>query len=222
MLKRVTIACSFLLLLTSGAKAQMGMRQMQMPRGIFNPKVGSGAVYNMTTPDGKTVTMEIDVIAKDSVNGKDGYWFETVMTGGPAAQMGTMVMKMFTVLDGSDSYTAKMIMQMGDRPPMEMPDQMVQRTQQKQAADIRSSADDLGKESVTVPAGTFETEHYRLKDGSGDVWVSMDVAPYGAVKFTGKGTTMELAKVVTDAKDRITGTPQQFNPQALMGQRPQQ
>jgi hypothetical protein len=31
-----------------------------------------------------------------------------------------MLMKMLIVLDGADSYASKMVMQMGDRPPMEM------------------------------------------------------------------------------------------------------
>lgn len=33
----------------------------------------------------------------------------------------------------------------------------------------------------------------------------------------GKDSTMVLTKVVTDAKDRITGTPVPFNPMGMMG-----
>jgi hypothetical protein len=48
-------------------------------------------------------------------------------------------------------------------------------------------------------------EHYRLKGGSGDVWVSKDVKPYGLVKSQTKDSTMTLTKVLTDAKDKING-----------------
>lgn len=106
---------------------------------------------------------------------------------------------------------------------MEMPQQMSGRmSSQTAASDIRSSATDVGSESVTVPAGTFTCEHYRMKEGSGDTWVSTKVAPFGVVKHQGKDTTMVLTKVITDAKDRIVGTPQPFNPMGMTQQPPQQ
>ncbi|HVB58643.1 MAG TPA: hypothetical protein VNE63_19740 [Candidatus Acidoferrales bacterium] len=164
--------------------------------------------------------MEINVVGKESVGGKDGYWFETTMTN---PQMGDIIMKVFTVPDGANTSTTRMIMQMGNRPPMEMPMQMNRMNNQKQPADIRSEAEDVGSESVTTPAGTFTCEHYRMKDGSGDTWLSEKVSPYGLVKHQGKDSTMVLTKVVTDAKDKITGTPQPFNPMMMgMGGPPQQ
>ena len=39
--------------------------------------------------------------------------------------------------------------------------------------------------------------------------------PFGMVKSVSNGTTMVLTKVVSDAKDRITGTPVPFNPQMM-------
>jgi hypothetical protein len=111
-----------------------------------------------------------------------------------------------------------MIMQMGNRPPMEMPTSMMKSSAQKQSADIRERAEDVGSESITTPAGTFTAEHYKMKDGSGDAWVAPKAGPYGLVKFQGKDTTMVLTKVITDAKDKITGTPVPFNPMSLQQQ----
>ena len=196
------------------AGAQMGMHAGPAMRGIFNPVVGSGGEYEMTTDKGKTV-MEISVVGKESVDGKDGYWFEMAISN---ASMGQMISKSLTVLDGQDTVVSRMIMQMGSRPPMEMPTQMYKANAQKQSADIRDRADDVGSEAVTTPAGTFVTEHYKMKDGSGDAWVAPKAGPYGLVKFQGKDSTMVLTKVITDAKDKITGTPQPFSP-AAFGQR---
>jgi hypothetical protein len=198
------------------AGAQMGMHAGPAMRGIFNPVVGSGGEYEMTTDKGKTV-MEISVVGKESVDGKDGYWFEMAIAN---ASMDQMISKSLTVLDGQDTVVSRMIMQMGSRPPMEMPTQMYKANAQKQSADIRDRADDVGSETVTTPAGTFITEHYKMKDGSGDAWVAPKAGPYGLVKFQGKDSTMVLTKVITDAKDKITGTPQPFNP--MMFQQNQQ
>jgi hypothetical protein len=199
------------------ASAQMGMHVAPAMRGIFNPVVGSGGEYEMTTAQGTKMVMEIAIVGKESVAGKDGYRFEMTMSNSP---MGQMVMKSLTVVDGTDTVVSRMIMQMGSRPPMEMPTQSMRSSAQKQPADIRDRAEDVGSEVVTTPAGTFTTEHYKLKDGSGDAWVAAKAGPYGLVKFQGKDTSMVLTKVIADAKDKIAGTPVPFNP--MMFQQDQQ
>ena len=199
-----------------GGGGPMGgmMGQGPQPRGLFNPVVGSGAQYEYSkNANGKDKrTMEIDVVGKEPAEGKDGYWLETIMSDTP---MGEVVMKMLTVSDGATVTIEKMIMQMSGRPPMEMP-QMGGRGQQKQTIDIRNQADDVGSESVATPAGTFTAHHYRMKDGSGDFWLSEQVSPYGLIKGQGKDLNIVLTRVVTDAKDKITGTPVPFNPRMMM------
>ena len=91
---------------------------------------------------------------------------------------------------------------------MEMPTQMMQQAQKKQTADIRGSADDLGSESVTTPAGTFMGEHYCMKDGSGETWISQQVSPHGVIKFQGKTRPWCWRRWSPMPKDKITGTPQ--------------
>jgi hypothetical protein len=194
-----------------GCFAQMGMRGGPPQfHGVWHPLVGHGAGYNMETKDGTKTDMEITIVGKESVDGQDGYWLEMTMNN--ARMGGDMVMKMLMVADSSNSRTVRMIMQMPGRPPMEMPSQMVQMRHSEQPTDIRTTAEDIGSESVTVPAGTFTCEHYKMKDGSGDVWVTEKVYPWGMVKFQGNNTTMVLTKVMSDAKDKITGTPVPFNP----------
>ena len=182
-----------------------------LPRGIYNPVVGSGAEYEYQ-PNGKDkVTVEIDVVGKEPVNGKDGYWFETAFD----SHMGPMLMKMLMASDATNSTIAKVIMQMQGGPPMELPAQLLGQRAQP-TYDIRDKSEKVGSESVTVPAGTFTADHYHMKDGSGDFWVSEKVSPYGMVKGQGKDFSIVLTKVVTDAKDKITGTPVPFNPRLMM------
>jgi len=192
----------------------MGMRP-SMPQGIFNPTVGSGAQYESTSQDGAKTSLEYAVVGKDTVNGKDAYWLEWTTSSG---RMGEMVMKILISPDSSNGVTSRMIMQMAGRPPMEMPAQMSRASSQPAPkVDIRGESEDVGKESVTTPAGTFACEHYRSKDGSTDTWVSSQVAPFGVVKSQGK-TSMVLTKLITGAHDRIVGTPVPFNPQMMMPQ----
>jgi hypothetical protein len=93
------------------------------------------------------------------------------------------------------------------------------RMPQSTPSDIRDKAERVGTESITVPAGTFSCEHYRMKDGSSEAWVSDKVAPWGLVKTQGKDSSMVLTKVITDAKDHITGTPKKFDPMQMMRDR---
>ena len=214
---RIAVVCAFYLtVLAVAASAQMGMgMRPSMPQGIFNPTVGSGAQYEMTSTDGAKSTIEFTVVGKDTVNGKDAYWLEWAMTSG---RMGEMVMKILMSPDSSNGGTSRMIMQMAGRPPMEMPAQMGRMgNQPPPKVDIRGESEDVGKESVTTPAGTFACEHYRSKDGSTDTWVSAQVAPFGVVKSQGK-TSMVLTKQITGAHDKIVGTPVPFNPQMMMPQ----
>jgi hypothetical protein len=110
---------------------------------------------------------------------------------------------------------------MGTMAPMEMPEQMMHVNAQP-PSDVRTVGDLVGTESVTTPAGTFLCEHYHMKDGSGDTWVSSKVLPIAVVKHVDKDSTLMLVKTSSDAKDKITGTPQPFNPLAFIQQRPNQ
>jgi len=117
--------------------------------------------------------------------------------------------------------TMKMVMQMPGQPPMEMDGGMPPggRMNTAVANNIADKAEIVGTESVTVPAGTFSCTHYRMKDGTGDAWVSDKVSPWGLVKSQDKDSSIVLAKVITDAKDHIIGTPQKFDPMQMMRNR---
>lgn len=213
------VSCLSLMILAATASAQMGMRQRSLPSGVFNPVVGSGAAYDMQPASGPKTNIEYAIVGKESVDGKDGFWMEWTTTAGA---MGEMVMKVLIV--PGDTSAQKVIMQMPGRPPMEMPMQMGRAGGANATApsDVRNLAEDVGTESITTPAGTFSCEHYKMKDGSGDTWVSSKVPPFGVIKHQGKDSSMVLTKVITDAKDKIVGTPQPFNPMQMMQQPPQQ
>jgi hypothetical protein len=213
-LNRAAIGALLCLVAAMAIHAQMGMGGPPQMHGVWNPVVGNGAAYDIQSKNGDTTSMEITIVGKETVSGSDGFWMEMSMNG--TKMHGTMVMKFLTVLNGSDTHTTRMIMQMAGSPPMEMPTQMVQARHKDQPTDIRGMSEDIGSESITVPAGTFTCEHYRSKDASGgDTWVTAKVSPWGMVKHQSADSTVVLTKVITDAKDKITGTPIPFDPMKM-------
>jgi hypothetical protein len=205
------------LLSATPAAAQGGM-MMGPPefRGVLNPVVGSGAVYQISGGRTGNSEVEIAVVGKETVDGKDGYWMQI---GANAPNAGQMYMKTLMVIDGQVGRVTRLIIQAPNQgPPMEMPvgGMMGRGAPQPTSTDIREQAERVGAESVTTPAGTFNCEHYRARDGSWEAWISPQVSPWGLVKSTTRDTTMVLSRVITNAQDRITGTPQRFDPAEMM------
>jgi hypothetical protein len=221
-LRTLCWAVAVALLAVGTASAQRGPMGGGMAppefRGILNAVVGSGAAYQ-TENRGTKSDIEITVVGKEDVGGKPGYWLEMAMNSPQSG--GQMYMKMLMVVDGKNGSVTRMIMQMAGQPPMEMPLQgmmgnMMGNMRQNASTDVRDTADHVGTESLTTPAGTFSTEHYRAKDGSWDAWLSPQVAPWGLVKSQARDTTMTVTRLITDAQDHITGTPQKFDPMEMM------
>jgi hypothetical protein len=202
--------------MAGNAAAQRGMGMPEM-HGVWNPVVGAGAVYDMDN-DGKKQQMEFAVVGKEDVQGKEGYWMEFSVQ----SERGSVVGKNLIVMDGEDTRIQRMIVQPPGQDPMEFPvGMMAAHRNPVQPADIRKQAKDMGKETITTPAGTFACEHLQSNDGKTDLWISPQVPPYGLVKSVSKdGGTMTLVRVETNATDKITGTPRVFNPMG-MGGKPQ-
>ena len=214
------LAAMFALALPLAAQMNIGPRMTDL-RGIWHPVVGAGAAYEETNQEGKKTQIEMTIVGKEDVAGKPGFWME-VAAANPRGD-GNVYMK-FLVVPGDTGMTSmRTIFQLGAQDPMEMDSTMMNRGGRGQGQsnipqDIHDKADLVGTESVTVPGGTFTCEHYRAKDGSGDVWLSDKVSPWGLVKMEGKNQSMVLTKAITDAKDHITGTPKKFDPMQMMRQ----
>jgi hypothetical protein len=200
--------------------AQMGMNIFKKPNiaDIFKPVVGSGSEYALLDTNGKSSTFEMAVVGKDTVDGREAYWLEF---GHDAGQPGAKTyVKMLVTKD--DFQFHRMIMQMpGSSQAMEMPINPSMQARQRMQEEMEKWHS-VGTESVTVPAGTFSCEHWTKDTGKGDVWVNSKVSPISMVKSVREGQTMVLTKIITDAKDHITGTPVKFDPQMMRQQMMQQ
>lgn len=193
--------------------------QFQMPtpriRGVWNPVVGSGAAYEMRSKNEGKTEIEFAIVGTETIGGKTAHWMEMTVN----TKEGTTIIKSLYLLDANSMQVQvkRMIMQAPGQPPMEFPVEMAARGgQQAQSADFRNDGELVGTETIMTPAGTFVCQHYRSKDKASDLWLSEKVPPYGLVKMTSKDTNMTLVRVLTDAKSKIKGTPQKFDPMEMM------
>jgi hypothetical protein len=218
---RLCSAVLCILMVSQIATAQMG-RGMGGPsmRGVWKPVVGLGSAYQMETKGEGKMEMEIAIVGAETSEGKPGHWVEQTINH---PREGQIVMRTLMAMDGKDLRTLRMVFQQGDSEPMEMSTEMMGMMGQQQKAqksDVREEAERVGTETITVPAGTFECEHWRSKDKASDYWVSEKVSPWGLVKLTSKDANMTLVRVITNAKTKIRGTPKKFDPAEMMRQRP--
>lgn len=218
-LHAVLVGAGLCLMVGTAASAQMGMQFFKKPAisDIFKPQVGNGAVYENQQGENKG-TIEMTVVGQESVEGKEAYWLE--MGHADQKNAGTMsYVKMLVTKD--DFQFHRMVIQPPGQQPMEMPISPAMR-QQNHMSDEMEKWHKVGTETITVPAGTFVCDHWAKDDGKGDVWASSKVSPMSLVKEATPTNSMTLVKVITDAKDHITGTPRLFDPEAMKRQMMQQ
>jgi hypothetical protein len=220
-MKQIVAVAMFVLAFGAPAKAQMGMDLFRKPTiaKAFHPVVGKGAEYETTSQRNgaaRTRTMELGVVGKETVDGKDAYWMQFVAVDD---KQQNMVGKSLITPDDFEFH--RIIVQIPGQGAMEMPMNMTASSREKvneQFNDWHS----VGTDTVTVPAGTFSCEHWKNDKNGSEVWTSDKVTPFGMVKQVGKDSSMVLVKVLDNVPDRITGPVKPFDMQQMMQQMQQQ
>jgi hypothetical protein len=188
----------FLALAALSLAAPLSAQSACAAKGPRLPAAGGWAEYRTARGD-----MRIAYLARETA----GERLEIAAT----SQRGSMVMQM--VVPGFPyemGEIKEMVMQAEGQPAMRMPETMMgmmrgrmpRATELSEASCARMTR--VGDESITVPAGTFQTAHWRDAESGTDVWVSTRV-PFGTVKVTHREGTMELVGHGTGATTRITG-----------------
>ena len=161
--------------------------------------------------------VRLSVIGTEKKDGKDLYWIEMqgASQGGPNGRGGQGILQLLVSGFPYDAAGIQgMVMKMEGQPAMKANDQMLSMMKTQMHDNPASAAlrdcstwTKVGEESVTVPAGSFQTLHLKDNKTGNEVWVSKDV-PFGMVKGnmtkTGEITLTATGK---DAKSSITETP---------------
>jgi len=174
-------------------------------RKYWNPVVGAGAAFEVTEKKGKKRTEEWDILSQETVEGKKAYWLGFSVES--ADFKGKVYGKILVIPDGFQAR--KLIIQFPGMAAMEMPI-----AQEVQTADAKDTAKLLGTETITVPGGKFECEHWR-EAGGDETWVSAKVAPLKVVKSVERDQTRVLVRTISTAKDAITGPVKAYDPEAI-------
>jgi len=204
--QRLGIAVIVLSLGAGAASAARGGPMAPPIRGGWHPRVGGGAEYTIQATGQPAKRWELSVVGQEG----DGYWIEMYSPEDSA------VMKFLLSRGGMQ----RVVMKMGQEPAIEMTGMPM--GPKAPETDFEQTSQNLGKETITTPAGTFTCEHYRSTNNGEavDVWIDQQVSPYGVIKSVTPATTMLLERVITGASSRITETPQSFqmpNMKQLLG-----
>lgn len=181
--------------------------------GIRPPASGGWAAYDLTARNGAPSRVRFAVVGTESRAGTVYLWFETRFRGARASVVTQVLVPGFPY----DPLTIQEVTLQADTGGVPLPPIRVTggpalaraRAQapaapQAIAATCRA-ASLVGRESVTVPGGTFATLHYRNAQRDADLWVSAGV-PFGIVKYRDgqDRTVMVLTGSGSDAKSSLS------------------
>ena len=165
------------------------------------------ALYNKTDP----YTIRYAVVGSERRGGKDLKWLELRMIG--EKKDGNIVYQMLVPASVAElGDVQEIVMKPGSKPAMKMDGMMLnmirgQMEKQSFLGDVCKDVALVGPESITVPAGKFQTRHFRSDKYASDSWLALDI-PFAIVKSVGKNYEMALRSHGDGAKSSITEKPQ--------------
>jgi len=191
--------------------ASAGRAQETCIEQIKFPEVGRWAEYQALYNKKDPYKIRYAVVGSEKRGGKDLKWLELRMIG--EKKDGNVIYQM--LVPGSAAQLGdvqEIVMKPGDKPAMKMDGMMLnmirgQMEKQSFLSDVCKDVTLVGAESVTVPAGKFQTRHFRSDKYTSDSWLTLDI-PFAMVKSVGKNYEMALLSHGDGAKSSITEVPQ--------------
>lgn len=202
--KSVMLALAGFVVLASGLQAQ---DRAALCSAVGNATVGDWAEYEFTdSTSGTDGTLRFAVVNRD---GSDS-WYEMKASTDEGEVLIQMAVPGFPF---TPDQVTEVIFKAPGQPAMRLPSQMLGMMKQQMAgnpmfdfAESCAAAEDLGKETIEVPAGSFETIHIRNAGDEGEAWISLDV-PFGLIKAASDGS-VTLTGYGDGAVSSITEEPQ--------------
>ncbi len=199
----------FLSLLAAPPAAGQGQECLA---GLKMPDVGQWAEYRGTMNQ-KPYTVRYAVIGAEEREGKPMKWLELRMLGDDASR--NLVYQVLTPGNPAEMDQAQeIIFKSGDKQAMKMNGMMMkmirgQLSKNSVLGGVCEGVTVAGEESVTVPAGTFQSIRYHNSKYEGDTWMVPDL-PFYMVKTKGKHLELDRTASGDGAKSSITETPQEM------------
>jgi len=191
--------------------ASAGRAQESCIEQIKFPAVGRWAEYQALYNQKDPYTIRYAVVGRERREGKDLKWLELRMKS--EKKDGNIVYQMLVPGSAAElGNVQEIVMKSGDKPAMKMDGMMLsmirgQMEKQSFLSDVCKDVTLVGPERVTVPAGKFQTRHFRSDKYSSDSWLTSNI-PFAMVKSVGKNYEMALVSYGAGAKSSITEVPQ--------------
>ena len=184
----------------------------QVCQALTKLTTGQWASYAISGGGEDGATLRFAIVGTELHNDSTYYWFEAVHTS-PADSTKNGIIQVLIPGWGTTASPRAMVMKLGQRPAMKMPEQALAMAPKANPGSEMSrrcgTSQSVGWESITVPAGTLRALHVKDVDGD-EAWLTPDV-PFGLVKGQRPdGGQMTLTGRGTDAKSSITETPQEM------------
>jgi hypothetical protein len=178
------------------------------------PKVGTWAAYEGMYDEKTPMKTRYAVVGAETREGTDYKWVE--FKTHDEKRNKDMIYQMLVPGGGPLEMEGiqEVVIKVGTDPATKMSGMMMKMIRGQLAKnsifkDICTDAALVGKEKVSVPAGSFRANHYHSAKYETDSWVDAKV-PFSMVKSVGKKHNIALMETGTGAESSITETPKEM------------
>ncbi len=191
------------------ASAAAAQSASELCHSIADLETGHWAEFRLKGSQPSGITgMRYANVGNEDVDGTPHAWYEVTISGATNMVSQLLIPGRFGNIE--DVHT--IVLQMGGQPPMVMTGEMVQMAQQNGILaefDLNATcerAETVGREEVTVPAGTFSAVHLRSGQSGQELWISDDL-PFGLVRAITSLGDFELVTYGDGAESSIERMP---------------
>jgi len=201
--KLLMIVLALLGVLPEGASAQGMMSDLLLGK-LVNPQVGAYAWYTLKDQaTGQEYFLRQAIVGTEKIKRKEAWWLETELV--PKIGFSSVYKMLLTGPASEPDNVKRLLVREGNGAVQEI--SMENGGDWEDEKDIpRESA---GIESITLPAGDIQAEHYIVKDGEPptEIWISEQVPPMGLVKMKNSEGELTLQRFGNGGKDGQSAIP---------------
>lgn len=171
---------------------------------LVNPQVGAYAWYNLKDKtSGQEYFLRQAIVGTEKIKRKEGWWLETELV--PRVGFSSVYKMLLTGAASNAENVHRLLVREGNSAVQEVT--LDGKNAAKEDGDVPREA--LGVETLSMPSGDIEAEHYRIKDGEiqTEIWISDKVPPMGLVKMTTAEGELSLQRYGVGGKDGESALP---------------
>lgn len=195
----LALLCAF-----AGRAAAQGIMSDLMSGKLINPQVGAYAWYNLKDQTtGQEYFLRQAIVGTEKVKRKDAYWLETELV--PRVGFSSVYKMLLTGPASDPDNVHRLLVREGNGAVQEIG--LEEGGDWKEDGDIPREA--AGVETISIPGGDIQAEHYIVKDGepATEIWISETVPPMGLVKMKNAEGELSLQRFGVGGKDGESALP---------------